>query len=561
MTKRKTPPTGKRPQAPPAAKPSIAPPIVLPPWLWWVGLAIILLVYAYFRYQFILTPLERDEGSYGYIGQLILDGKRPYLDFYEMKPPALFYSYALLVGVFGASLEGLHLAVLTLYLLNALMLFLIARNLFGRPSALLAPLSYLSLALASLASGYTAQAEHITTFYLIAGYYFASRGYASGGKKWEWVLAGAFLATAFMTKQIAALMALPVLLILAGWVYNQPTPRRSAWLAAARNTGWMALGGVVVVAGWLAVVAAQGGWNDMLFWVLEYPKKYASKFTWEDRKPTFIAIFNAMWREYLVLWLLALAGLALGLISRRYRIMALFSAAVLGTALISVFPGYYFYSHYWLFLAPAAALCAALFAGALTERLSSAWPSAPAGIVAVLMLFVVFLWDFGKRKTYYTSPNIKQIMRVAYADNPFPETLEIAKELKKRSAPGDELLVMGSEPQLNFYTGMRSPTRHFFMGFLAKYHPEETAWIAEAKADAERSKPRFLVHVVHPFSWAYPNSSKTEMFDFGFAFASKYYKTIGMVELSPEGSQYYWDEAALQHPRSKDKFIQIFERR
>lgn len=44
-------------------------------------LAVVLLIYGFARVQLLEMPLERDEGSYAYIGQLLLDGKLPYKDF------------------------------------------------------------------------------------------------------------------------------------------------------------------------------------------------------------------------------------------------------------------------------------------------------------------------------------------------------------------------------------------------------------------------------------------------------------------------------------------------
>ena len=44
-------------------------------------------------------PLERDEGGYGYIGQLLLDGSPPYQAAYDEKLPGLFLAYAAMMAV------------------------------------------------------------------------------------------------------------------------------------------------------------------------------------------------------------------------------------------------------------------------------------------------------------------------------------------------------------------------------------------------------------------------------------------------------------------------------
>ncbi|MBK7819009.1 MAG: hypothetical protein IPJ60_16840 [Sphingobacteriaceae bacterium] len=40
------------------------------------------------RTNFAGIPFERDEGIYSYFGKLVLEGKVPYKDFYEVKFPA-----------------------------------------------------------------------------------------------------------------------------------------------------------------------------------------------------------------------------------------------------------------------------------------------------------------------------------------------------------------------------------------------------------------------------------------------------------------------------------------
>ena len=54
-------------------------------------LAILVLLIIFIRLKLDGIPMERDEGIYAYGGRMILDGKVPYLDFYEQKFPGLFY--------------------------------------------------------------------------------------------------------------------------------------------------------------------------------------------------------------------------------------------------------------------------------------------------------------------------------------------------------------------------------------------------------------------------------------------------------------------------------------
>ena len=89
----------------------------------WVGLAVVMLITLIVRWKFINVPFERDEGTYAYFGQLVLDGKIPYVDFYEMKLPGIYYCYAVLVAIFGATLKGMHIGMLMVNLATIYFMF------------------------------------------------------------------------------------------------------------------------------------------------------------------------------------------------------------------------------------------------------------------------------------------------------------------------------------------------------------------------------------------------------------------------------------------------------
>src|SRR5262245_21271969 len=60
------------------------------------------------RLNLASLPLERDEGEYAYMGQLILKGIPPYSIAYNMKLPGTYYMYALVMALFGQTPAGIH---------------------------------------------------------------------------------------------------------------------------------------------------------------------------------------------------------------------------------------------------------------------------------------------------------------------------------------------------------------------------------------------------------------------------------------------------------------------
>ena len=66
-------------------------------------LAAILIAAALIRLRLAGAPLERDEGEYAYAGQLVLQGVPPYQLAYNMKFPGTYYTYSVLLALFGQS--------------------------------------------------------------------------------------------------------------------------------------------------------------------------------------------------------------------------------------------------------------------------------------------------------------------------------------------------------------------------------------------------------------------------------------------------------------------------
>src|SRR5436309_1014927 len=61
-------------------------------------------------------------------------------------------------------------------------------------------------------------------------------------------------------------------------------------------------------------------------------------------------------------------------------------------------------------------------------------------------------------RTYLFELTPTMVARRLYGGNPFPEALEVARYIRERSAPADRIAVLGSEPEIYFYSGRRAAT-------------------------------------------------------------------------------------------------------
>ncbi len=110
------------------------------PDLWaWAIVSIVILTIAAMRIRLLAMPLERDEGEYAYIGQLLLHGIPPFKLAYTMKLPGTALMYAVFMTFFGQSPTGIHLGLLMVNAITIILVFLLGRKLLGnymaRPAA------------------------------------------------------------------------------------------------------------------------------------------------------------------------------------------------------------------------------------------------------------------------------------------------------------------------------------------------------------------------------------------------------------------------------------------
>lgn len=88
-------------------------------------IAIILLIGIVLGSVSLVYPFGRDQGIYAYAGQQILDGKLQYKYVFDLKPPAVHFTYALGEILIGTSMQSLRIFDLIWQCATALIIFFI----------------------------------------------------------------------------------------------------------------------------------------------------------------------------------------------------------------------------------------------------------------------------------------------------------------------------------------------------------------------------------------------------------------------------------------------------
>src|SRR5687768_16657820 len=94
-----------------------------------------LLVVALFGLASLWYPLGRDQAMFAYVADQWLEGRVPYRDAWDIKPPGVFVLYALAQLCFGHSAAACRIADLIATLAGAAVLFFLARRWLSAPRA------------------------------------------------------------------------------------------------------------------------------------------------------------------------------------------------------------------------------------------------------------------------------------------------------------------------------------------------------------------------------------------------------------------------------------------
>ena len=82
-----------------------------------------------------------------------------------------------------------------------------------------------------------------------------------------------------------------------------------------------------------------------------------------------------------------------------------------------------------------------------------------------------------------------QNARMIFGMNPFTEAIKVAEYINEQGGPPLPILVLGSEPEIYFYTGRRAATGHIYMYPLYEDQPYAVQMQKELVSESETAAP------------------------------------------------------------------------
>jgi len=510
------------------------------------------------RIRLLSVPLERDEGEYAYAVQHILQGIPPYQMAYNMKLPGIYGVYALIMGIFGQTPAGIHLGLAIVCAFNIVLVYVLAKRWLSPLPASAAAGAFSLLSINMFAQGFTANAEPFVLLPALGGVCLFLRSRETRNR--FALFASGFLAgTGFVIKQHGFGFILFIVLLFFFDVFRQKPFRLRSFLA--RGT-LLAAGIFGPFALTCLIMWKVGVFEKFWFWTFTYARDYLAG----DGNKWFLAkhflglFFMTTVLTSITVWLVSAAGLILApfqsQLKNRGMILVFFLCSFL-----AVCPGFYFRSHYFILLMPAASL---LFAVAL-QRLWTLFKNvrppfhrlAPAFLTLVLFGHTIYQnWNY----FFVATPNA--VCRWVYQLSPFLESLEVARFIQDNSRPEDQIAVIGSEPQICFYARRHSATSYIYTYPLMETHPYALEMQEDMIRQIETRKPRYMVVIASDGSWMPREKSHRKILNWAYAYANRHYNLVGFVDMiSLERTEYLWGEQARNHKSNSKDFLLIYERK
>lgn len=456
-----------------------------------------------------------DEGVYGTMARLLIDGGVPYRDLFDNKPPLQYAWFSAGFAIVGDNVEALRLTTALVMSATALCVYAAGRLLFPPVGGYvsLATFAASQLLIPGITDGLP---ETVMLLPETAAFVALLYGLRTGKQSW-FLLTGLLFGFAVLTKPVAiwpAIAFAPGIVILARGtlVLRGDTPGRE-WTAVLRSLALYASGGAIALLIVVAPFIISGAFAEFFDALVTFNLELSSQLSQDERVSNFgDSLLLILRRPGLTALLtggalgLMMTGAMLRQLRTEHVAFLVFSVAVM----VGVASTGYFFVHHYVQLFPALAL--AIAGGVFAAPRVLPTPRRRLTFVGALVLFVALptgLVSAVSEVRAVPDPNddpahatVPPERRELLSDEEFlvawdERNVALGEYLRANTQEGDRIHVHGastSRAPVYFYADREPAVRYFFGRGLRVRPGELTALIEELHV----APPRFIVDTFGP---------------------------------------------------------------
>ena len=479
----------------------------------------IILYTSVFRLRLINVPLERDEGEYAYIGQLILDGTPPYTEAYNMKFPGIYFLYAGIVWLFGQTHTAIHLCLLIVNVISIILLFIFARTAYDDWVAAAAACAFSLLSMSYHVQGFWANAEHFILPFVLGANILLLSGLRKNQIQY-FLVSGILFGCAALVKQHGAFFGIFgfAAMLISLWQNKKPD-KKKYWKYSIAYCG----GIIIPLLLCFLYLAYTGVLEKFYLWTFIYAKEYSSILSLDGIKFSFIGGFQSLFYFASLIWIISGVGIITLFFSGYSKQSRILTMGMLIAGIIALSIGFYFRPHYFVLVLPAVALLFGIGIRYIFHVFSAAslplvryFP--PIFVVTITILGTITAhWDV----LYQFSP--MEVTQTVYPLYPFPYSQRIAEIIGEKTSREDRIAIIGNEPQFLFYSHRKSATSFIYIYALGEDQPLAEQFRSEMIRQVESASPKLLVYTNIQPEWYQKPKGWEKLDTWFFSFAKLHY--------------------------------------
>jgi hypothetical protein len=302
-----------------------------------------------------------------------------------------------------------------------------------------------------------------------------------------------------------------------------------------------------------------GLFHKFWFWIFSYSHQYVSQLSVAEALGMFCLGIYRAFRPVSTIWALAVLGSMAFFLCRRSRAHSLFVNLFLLSSFAAVCPGFYFRRHYFILILPAISILVGLAVGCATDKLRAWHGSGILRAVPLSLFLLAFSYTVFEQREFLFEMNPCVACRSMYVDNTFTEAFEAANFIRANSSPEVRIAVLGSEPEIYFYSHRHSATGYIYTYGLMDEQKYAATMQNEMIAEVESARPEYLVYVDNSRSWGTKHGSNMYIVAWAETYLHDNYTRVALAQ-DVRTQTCIPEEVSKEHPRTTPT-IYLFRRR
>ncbi len=315
---------------------------------------------------------------------------------------------------------------------------------------------------------------------------------------------------------------------------NAESFRSMPWSAVLTQIAVYSAGCLLPYALTCLILWVAGVFPQFWFWTISYAAKYASPNSMVGSPSnSFRAAIQTVLKPDLVLWILPCLGALIATWEARLKMThRVFVALLIVFSLMAVCVGFYFRPHYFIVLFPILSLLTGV---AVSRSLFLVkWDRTIELFLGVPVLAGFLIGTIASvlgHGSLWFSLSPVQAVREIYGTTLFTEARNVASIVHAHVPKGHAIAVLGSEPEIYFYSHRHSATSYIYMYPLAEVQLYALRMQAEVIDQLTKNSADLVVFVDDYHSWLFQENSEQKLLDWWRSYSADNFDLISAILL------------------------------